>query len=60
MFCREKNIFIATKVVPRQAYFCRDERRVLSRETRVNRDKTFVATKMSLVAAPASDTQRGQ
>ena len=55
IFCRDKNNFVAIKVLSRQAYFCRDERRVLSRQTRVCRDKTVVATKMILVAAPASD-----
>ena len=43
-------VFVATKVslcLSRQAYFCRDKRRVLLR--------TFVATKIILVAAPASD-----
>ena len=38
-----------------QAYFCHDKRRVLSQQT----DKSFVATKMILVAAPASDTAAG-
>ena len=43
--CRNKNMFVATKVLSRQAYFCRDKRRVLSRQTCV----------MMLVAAPAND-----
>ena len=45
-----------------QACFCRDNRHVLSRQTcvlsqqtHVCRDKTFVRTKMILVAAPAND-----
>ena len=45
-FCCDK-IFLS-----RQAYYCRDKRRVLSRQTR----KTFVATKILLVAAPANDS----
>ena len=45
--------FPATKrLLLRQAYFCRDKRRVLWRQKRV-----FVATKIILVAAPANDTQ---
>ena len=54
--------FIATKVLLRQAYFCRDERRVFSRQnvfvatkTHVCRHKHFVARKVIFVAAPASD-----
>jgi len=42
VFCREKN------------NACHDKRRVLSRQTRVYRDKTFVATKMIPAAAPAN------
>ena len=48
-----KHVFVATK----QAYFCRDKRRALSRQTRVCHDKTFVATEMILVAVPANDTK---
>ena len=33
--CRDKHDFVATKVLSRQAYFCRDKRRVLWRQTRV-------------------------
>ena len=51
---RDKS-FVATKVLSRQAYFCRDKRRVLSWQARVCRDRTFVATKIILVAAPAND-----
>ena len=49
-FCRNKHMFVATCfvatniILSRQAYFCRNKRRV------------FVATKMILVAAFASDT----
>ena len=46
----------STKVLSRQAYFGRDKRRVLGRKTRVCDEKTFVATKIILVAAPANDT----
>ena len=45
-----------TQVLSRQAYFCRDKRRVLWRQTRVCRHKTSVATKRILGAAPANDT----
>ena len=41
--CRDKIMFVASKVLSRQAYFCRDKRRV--------------ATKMILAAAPADDNQ---
>ena len=42
-FCRDKHVFVATKVsLSRQKYVCRDKR-------------VFVATKVLLVAAPASD-----
>ena len=60
-----------TSVVSRQKYFlspqnfcqrfCRDKRRVLSRQTRDCRHKQvfiFVATKMILVTSPANDTCR--
>ena len=42
-YCRNKHNFVVTKVLSRQAYFCRD--------------KTFAATKMVLVAAPPNDMQ---
>ena len=46
IFLVNKHDFVATKVLSRQAYFCRDKGRVLSR-----RDKhLFVATKMILAA----------
>ena len=48
-------IFVMTKLLSRQAYFCHEKRCVLSRQTRVCCDKTFVTTKMIFVAAPASD-----
>ena len=40
--CPDKHVFVTTKVLSRQAYFCRD-----------NKKKCFVATKIILVAAPA-------
>ena len=46
----------STKVLSRQAHFGRDKRRVLGRKTRVCGEKTFVATKIILVAPPANDT----
>ena len=86
VFCRDKSMLAATKVLSRQK-FCRGkhparilllrqktsskdviQRRLLSRQTRVCcdkrrrlsremcRDKSFVATKMILMAAPANDT----
>ena len=51
-------MLVATKLLSlsQGACFCRDKRRVLSRQKRVCRDKMFVATKMLLVAAPAKDS----
>ena len=59
VFCRDKSMlfkyfqYTSSKVLSRQAYFCRDKRRSLSQQTRVCFDKTFAATKMILVEAPA-------
>ena len=78
--CHDKHVFVGTKVLSRQAYFCCDKRCVLSRQTCVCHDKsklvmtklllrqasvttehvlccnkTFVVTKIILVAAPAND-----
>ena len=53
--CLLRQKHVMTKVLSRQAYFCRDKRRVLLWQTRVCRDKTFVATKIILVSAPAND-----
>ena len=48
-FCRVRKFL--------KAYFCRNKRRVLSRQTPVCCDKqAFVATKKILVAAPANDS----
>ena len=47
---------IMTKVLSQQGYFCCDKRHVLLRQTHVCRDKTFVVTKIILVAAPANDS----
>ena len=55
IFCCDKHNSVATKLLSWQAYFCRGKRCVLSQQTRVCRDKTFVMTKMILVAAPAND-----
>ena len=49
------NIMLTWQVLLQQAYFCHDKRHVLSWQTHVCRDKTFVATKIILVAAPTSD-----
>ena len=47
--CSDKIMFVATKVLSRQAYVCHDKRLVLSRETRVCCDKRMlVATKLLL------------
>ena len=50
--CSDKHIFVATNI-------CRDKHNfaslLLSRQIRVCRDKTFVVTKIILVAAPAND-----
>ena len=54
--------FVVTIFLSWQAYFCHDKRHVLSRQTHVCRNKyvfvvkTFVTTKMILVAAPADDS----
>ena len=46
-FVAIKTCFFATKPLSRQAYFCGDKRRVLSRQTRVSRVKIMlVATKL--------------
>ena len=57
-----RQIFVTTKVLLQQAYICCHKRRVLLRQKsichnkHVRHDKTFVLAKMTLVAAPASDT----
>ena len=48
MLVEKKHNFVSTNVLSRQAYFCRDKRRVCC-------DKTFVTIKILLVAAPAND-----
>ena len=55
--CRNKNVFVATNVIL-STYFCRDKTRILSRQTRVFRNKTFVAAEMILVASTASDREQ--
>ena len=61
-FCRNKHNFVATTVLSQQAYFCREKHAFFATEyvfrdkTRACRDKTFVATKIILVAAPANDS----
>ena len=35
-------MFVVTRVLSRQAYFCSDKRRVLSQQTRVCRDKSML------------------
>ena len=55
--CRNKNVFVATNVIL-LTYFCRDKTRILSRQTRVFRNKTFVAAEMILVASPANDREQ--
>ena len=51
---RDKNI---TTLSSNHCLHSSFKRRVLSRQTRVCRNKTFVATKMILVAAPANDKE---
>ena len=51
VFCPDKSMLVATNILSGQ-------RRALSRETRVYSDRTFVATKMVLVAAPPTDMVR--
>ena len=57
-FCRDKPNFVATKYfcnkicLSRQAYFCRYKRYVLSRQTRVCRNKTMSRQKWSLWQLP--------
>ena len=57
---QQKHKFVTTKLLSRQAYFCHNKRHVLSGQinTCFCRDKTFVATKTILVAAPTSDTNQ--
>ena len=54
--CRDKNMFIATNIfffaTKRNTFFSLS---LFSRQTHACRDKTFVVTKIVLVAAPASD-----
>ena len=65
VFCPDKSMLEATKLclsqqkyvhaffsLSRQAYFCRDKTFVVT--------KTFVATEMILIAAPANDRAHGQ
>ena len=61
-FCRDKLTFVATKVclsrqnICRDKHVYRDKHLFLSRQTFCRCKHTFVATKMIVVAAPASDT----
>ena len=51
-FCRDKNIFVTTNIIlsrqvfSRQAYFCRDNGRALSRQTISSNKHVSVATKL--------------
>ena len=56
VFCNDQHTFVTTKRLSWQAYFCRNKRCVLQRPTHVCHSKTFVTTKMILLAAPATDT----
>ena len=51
--CHDKTGLLSNTRLPRQKLF--RDKNILSRQTRVCRDKTFVVTKMILAAAPASD-----
>ena len=56
-------MFVMTKVLLWEAYFCHDKRCVLSWQTCVCRDRHvffFVVTKMILVAAPTNDIRLAQ
>ena len=53
VFCRDKSTLVATKISWQQKDVAIN---VLWLQTRVCRHKTFVATKMILVAAPATDS----
>ena len=61
-FCRNKLIFVlATKVFSQQAYFCQDKHTFVTTKdmfvvTNTCFHKTFITTKIILMAAPASDT----
>ena len=55
IFCGDKHKYFATKVLSRQSYFCHNKRCVLSWQTHVCCNRSFVATKMILVAALADD-----
>ena len=54
-FCCNKHNSFMTKLWLWQAYFCCKRKHVLSQQTYVCHDKTFVMTKMVLVAAPANN-----
>ena len=60
-FCRDKRVFFATSIFLSRKKTCFINKsklvatKVLSRQNYVCRDKTFVATKIILVAAPAMD-----
>ena len=51
--CLYKYLSIQHRFVTTKHVFCRDKRMLVA--TKICRDKTFVATKMRLVAAPAND-----
>ena len=67
------NNFVVTKVLSRQAYFCRykhmfvvtkdvfrcNKTSLLSRQKYAYYSKTFIATKMILMAAPTNDKEEG-
>ena len=56
--CHDKHVFVTTKVLSWQAYFCHNKRHVLSWQNYIccyNILSYFVATKITLVAAPAND-----
>ena len=54
----DKHVFVATNILSRQNYVCRDKSFVAASITFVATKDVFVATKMILVAAPANDTVR--
>ena len=47
-FCHDKHVFVPTNRLSRQAYFCRDKRRVCHDKSMLVGIKTFVGTKFCL------------
>ena len=54
--CRDKQSFLSASILLSRQQTCFVATNTLLRQTRVCRNKTFVATKMILAAAPVNDT----